>query len=294
MATIFTSPEQLTDASGPDLVATFKALGGTFKPGAAERFSSTAAGQRRVEMLMLVAKDADGHLGVPKGEAPVVRTQAELAKKAKRNGRAMPEAPALEFQEPRETPTGDADEAPAPTLVDGPTDDQPDAPAGVPVDEPIEPPVDAPPGTPVFAEGTLAKRLQGFNAKMKAIVPRPPKKGTLVEPVAKQSGRDIFAFRLTNAGTSKFQPGSRRGEMFLWIGAAHNQARTLAELEAHFKMPSRGEVQKLLKFNHIKLLNEADYAKLPQTLPMPKPQNKAEGAPQPKVKAKAKGKAKAK
>ena len=293
MATIFTSPEQLTDASGPDLVATFKALGGTFKPGAAERFSSTAAGQRRVEMLMLAAKDADGHLGVPKGEQPVVRTQAELAKKAKRNGRAMPEL-SVDFQEPRETPTDDPVEPLAPALVDGPTDGQPDAPTGVPADEPAAPPADTPPGTPVFAEGTLAKRLQGFNAKMKAIVPRPPKKGTVVEPVAKQSGRDIFAFRLTNAGTSKFQPGSRRGEMFLWIGAAHNQARTLAELEAHFKMPSRGEVQKLLKFNHIKLLNEADYAKLPQTLPMPKPQNKAEGAPQPKVKAKAKGKAKAK
>ena len=57
--TILTLVSQLAEASGPDLIATFKAFGGKFKEGSAERFASREAGQRRVEMLMLAAKDVE-------------------------------------------------------------------------------------------------------------------------------------------------------------------------------------------------------------------------------------------
>ena len=224
--TILTLVSQLAEASGPDLIATFKAFGGKFKEGSAERFASREAGQRRVEMLMLAAKDADGHLGVVPNSAPASLTQEQLATKAAKKG------------------------VPAPVIED----------KGEGVEK----------GVPAFADGTLAKELQGKADALKPVEPRArktPAPASNKEPRAAKE--DFYAFRITAGGTSKFQYGSRRHGMYLYIAKAPNQARTLENIEKYFDMGCRGEMGKLLKFFHITSLTETQYKALPAKMTSP-------------------------
>lgn len=256
MAKLINTVALLAEATGPDLVYTFKALGGKFKEGSAERFASLAAGQRRVEMLLLAAKDADGHLGVEKDAQPVARTQAQLIEKAAKKGRA---APAL-------VETVDAGATPAP-------------------EEAVAPALAPAPGVLEFPANSLARKMQVqadakaqraagvHTSKVIAALHPPPKR------VKGERTNAFIAFRATNAGTSTFQEGSRRKAMRDYIADAPNQCRTLVEVEKKFDMPSSGEMGKLLMFNHVVGLTEAEYAKLPASLPAPAaPAPKAKGA----------------
>lgn len=77
--TIIRAQAQIADASTADLVATYNALTGK----SISRFSSRGAGESRVANAIMAAQDRAGHLGVPKGAAPVAITVAEAkAKKA--------------------------------------------------------------------------------------------------------------------------------------------------------------------------------------------------------------------
>lgn len=77
---------QIDTATTAQLVNTYNKLTGkTIK-----KFSSREAGKRQVEMAMLAAKDADGHLGVPKGAEGEVKTAEELAEKADEKGQPAP------------------------------------------------------------------------------------------------------------------------------------------------------------------------------------------------------------
>lgn len=77
--TIIRAQAQIADASTADLVATYNALTGK----SISRFSSRGAGESQVANAIMAAQDRAGHLGVPKGAAPVAITVAEAkAKKA--------------------------------------------------------------------------------------------------------------------------------------------------------------------------------------------------------------------
>ena len=79
---IIRSASDIAGASNDVLVSTYNALTGK----SIKKFSSRAAGERQVEMAMLVAKDADGHTGVPKNSEPKVITHAEAQSKAEARG----------------------------------------------------------------------------------------------------------------------------------------------------------------------------------------------------------------
>lgn len=83
--------------SSADLLETYNNLtGATLK-----RFASVAAGQRRCEMAMLAAKDADAQTGLPAGTDPQPRPRAEIVAKAKKKGLPLPRSldEEVEFQD---------------------------------------------------------------------------------------------------------------------------------------------------------------------------------------------------
>ena len=83
---ILRAPTAIPDATDEELTATLEALTGDGREGLAR-----ARMERAVEMAMLASMDADGHLGVPVGTKPKVRTLAELAEKARLTGHAQRE-----------------------------------------------------------------------------------------------------------------------------------------------------------------------------------------------------------
>lgn len=90
MTDIIRKQSDIADATNDVLVATYNALTGK----SIKKFSSRAAGERQVEMAMLVAKDNDGHTGVPKGSDCKVITQEEAQAKAAERGLPDPTADA--------------------------------------------------------------------------------------------------------------------------------------------------------------------------------------------------------
>jgi len=84
---IIREQKQIADASPADLVETYNALTGK----AIKKFETRAVGERRVEMAMLAAINADGQTGVPKGANGKVKTAEELAVKAKDKGLPAPD-----------------------------------------------------------------------------------------------------------------------------------------------------------------------------------------------------------
>lgn len=94
--TILRSPDQIEEASMAQLLATYNALTGRTPDGegtkrSVTKFESREAGKRRVEKAMMAAKDADAHLGVPKGAEGEVKTAEELAAKAEAKGQPAPD-----------------------------------------------------------------------------------------------------------------------------------------------------------------------------------------------------------
>ena len=83
---ILRSVSEIAAADNATLLATYNALTGK----QTKKFASREAAQRQVETAMMAAKDADGHLGVPKGQDGEVKTFAELVEKAADRGQAAP------------------------------------------------------------------------------------------------------------------------------------------------------------------------------------------------------------
>lgn len=93
---ILRSADELPDATMAQLVATYNALTGRTPTGegvlrAISKFESREVGKRRVEQAMMVARDADAHLGVAKGAHGEVKTSEELAEKAAENDKPAPD-----------------------------------------------------------------------------------------------------------------------------------------------------------------------------------------------------------
>jgi len=93
--TILRSPDELPEATMAQLVATYNALTGRTPEGegtlrSISKFESREVGKRRVEKLMMAAKDADAQLGVPKGASGEVKTAEELKAKAEQKGKPTP------------------------------------------------------------------------------------------------------------------------------------------------------------------------------------------------------------
>lgn len=93
---ILRSADELPDATMAQLVATYNALTGRTPTGegvqrSITKFESREVGKRRVEQAMMVAKDADAHLGVAKGASGEVKTAEELAVKAAEGDKPAPE-----------------------------------------------------------------------------------------------------------------------------------------------------------------------------------------------------------
>jgi len=87
--TIIRTQSQIADASTADLIETYNALTGK----SISRFSSRGAGESQVANAIMAAQDHAGHLGVPKGAAPVAITVAEATAKAAEANEAL--APAV-------------------------------------------------------------------------------------------------------------------------------------------------------------------------------------------------------
>jgi hypothetical protein len=75
--TIIRTQNEIADASTAVLVATYNALTGK----SIKKFSSRGAGESQVANAIMAAQDRAGHLGVPKGAAPVAITVAEESAK---------------------------------------------------------------------------------------------------------------------------------------------------------------------------------------------------------------------
>jgi hypothetical protein len=85
--TIIRTQNEIADASTAVLVATYNALTGK----SIKKFSSRGAGESQVANAIMAAQDRAGHLGVPKGAAPVAITVAEESAK---NDAGATQAPA--------------------------------------------------------------------------------------------------------------------------------------------------------------------------------------------------------
>lgn len=77
MSNILRKASEIREASMSDLVATYNAYAD--KP--VKKFENRAVAERRVEMILLSAKDRAAHAGVPKGAEPQPITNAEAAAK---------------------------------------------------------------------------------------------------------------------------------------------------------------------------------------------------------------------
>jgi hypothetical protein len=86
--------------------------------------------------------------------------------------------------------------------------------------------------------------------QQKPIAPRIPRdpEAPRPAPVPRQT---IAAVKATMAGISKCQPGSMRTAVLAMVQAAPSQTISVAALEAHFKQPMRGYLQKLIELKHL-------------------------------------------
>lgn len=97
-----------------------------------------------------------------------------------------------------------------------------------------------------YKEGTLSHALKEAVDKQTPIEPRPKKAEA---PANKRMV--IKRVMATFDGGSKPQAGSIRNQVLQYIQAAENHCCTVEELEAHFKQPVRGYLQKLIEKNHL-------------------------------------------
>lgn len=208
MAKIITKVADIAGADTADLVSTYNALTGK----SVKKFENRTVAERRVEMAILAAKDADGKTGVPKGQEPQAKPRAEIVSKAEEKGQQPP--PALDEEEPTFTP------------------------------------------------GTMAYELNKAAKAAKHIEARPKRKKKDAEPK-----KVLYAVVATFAGTSKPQAGSTRNSVLLHIQNAPRSACTIEDLDKHFDGNTRGYVQKLLEKDHLQLVNEEQYAALPEVHP---------------------------
>lgn len=93
MAKLITDAAQIKDADTSDLVHTYNALTGK----AVKRFENRAIAERRVEMAILAAKDADAKTGLPRGQEPTAQPREAIEAKAAARGVAPP--PALDAED---------------------------------------------------------------------------------------------------------------------------------------------------------------------------------------------------
>ncbi len=102
-----------------------------------------------------------------------------------------------------------------------------------------------------FKPGTLAHGLWNTTNSQKPI----ERAATQKRPRgAKPQFQSVWA---TGAGVSKPQPGSVRAAVLKHITEQPNKTCSLEALDAAFKMPTRGYVQKLLEKNHLKIVEAA-------------------------------------
>ena len=203
-------------ASNADLIATYNALTGN----AVERFSSRAIAERRVDMALMAAEDAAGHLGVPKGSDAVAMTKEELEAAA-----PVVQEPAAEAQEPVQEPSKSDEGAVTPDEGENP-----------------------------FKPGTLAYSLWVATKSAEANDPvrtkKPPKVKT--EP-SKPRNKELIV-KATFAGTSKPQATSKRAAVLKLVQEAQDATITLVALDAAMGEPTRGYIQKLVEMKHLEVL----------------------------------------
>lgn len=272
------TPEELATATGPDLVLTFNALTGQN----VKRFKSPAAGRRRVEAAMMAAKEADGRLGVPKGQEPQVRTLAELEEKARSKGQHAPdmsgaavdegsaeedEANAVQEEEQSRFVTGNAAAMRAELDAQEPQEapETPAASAGtVEAAAPQEGPVAAlGEGVPMFPPETLAGQLQAQAAKVAPIVAKPQHTRPELSPTDKKIRRRLKFVRVAaTPGASKVRAASSRGIVLAFLKALPVDAAgrpghiSFEELAKRLEMPDAVvHVHKLAFFDHVELCN---------------------------------------
>ena len=97
-----------------------------------------------------------------------------------------------------------------------------------------------------FQPGTLSHGLWVATRAMRPIAPR-PKRSPSTAPRKK-----VVAVRLTGRGDSKPQKASKRRAILDWIRDTTGQERvTVDAIEANFKEPVRGHIQKLIEMQHL-------------------------------------------
>ena len=203
-------------ASTADLIATYNALTGN----AVERFSSRAIAERRVDMALMAAEDAAGHLGVPKGSDAVAMTKEEL------------EAAAPVVQEP-------AAEAPKPVQAPSKSDEGTVGPDN---------------GENPFKPGTLAYNLWVATKSAEANDPARIKKAPKAKTEPSKPRNKELVVKATFAGLSKIQAGSKRAAVLKYVQEAPECTATLVALDAAIGETTRGYVQKLVEMKHLEVL----------------------------------------
>lgn len=101
-----------------------------------------------------------------------------------------------------------------------------------------------------FKPGSMAHQLWVATKSLTASA-APRKKAVKEKSEPRQKRNAASAFKATFAGTSKVHAGSKRAAILAHIQNAPNSTATLAELDEHFKEPTRGYVQKLAQMNHL-------------------------------------------
>lgn len=152
-------------------------------------FTSRAAAEVQVQMAIMAAQDAAGHLGVPKRSKPTATTAQELAA-------------AAESKNP-------------------------------------------------YKEGTMSHKLHKAIQQQTPITPRAEKKDD--QPVARRV--KIQRVRYVPGGTSRPQAGSLRNEVLQYC-AEKKGVVAVEELEAHFNIPVRGYLQKLIEKGHLVIIED--------------------------------------
>lgn len=185
MPTIIRDRFAVSVAHMDDLNHTYRELRGepNFKG-----FSSRAAAEVQVQMAILAAENAAGHLGVPKGSQPQALTARELAAAATNNP---------------------------------------------------------------YKEGTMSHALHDAVNKQQPITPRAG--GADKQPVARRV--KIQRVRYVPGGTSRPQAGSLRNQVLQYC-ATQKGVVSVEALEAHFKVPVRGYLQKLIEKGHLVIVED--------------------------------------
>ena len=102
-----------------------------------------------------------------------------------------------------------------------------------------------------FKPGTMAHQLWVATRAMSRIEPRPRRQPS------ETPRKKVVAVRLTGRGESNPQRASKRREILDWLRTREGGTATVAELEAQFKPPVRGHLQKLIEKKHLEAVEES-------------------------------------